>query len=93
MAKALLWALPGVALYVVLMGVASNRLGPERFEKAQKTMGVFGLLIWWISDVFFGSAGAIAASTILMAIGFPAVSVYVVALLIQEMRDTSRLKN
>jgi hypothetical protein len=92
MAKALLWALPGVALYMVLMGIASNRLCPERFEKAQKTAGIFALLVWWIPDVFFGSHGALAASTIFMAIGFPAAAVYVVALLIQEMRDTSSLK-
>jgi len=93
MAKALLWALPGVALYVVLIGIASNRLCPERFEKAQKTVGIFALLIWWIPDVLLGSAGAIAASTVLMVIGFPTASLYVVALLIQEMRDTPSLKN
>jgi hypothetical protein len=93
MANALLCALPAVAAYVVLMGIASKRLCPERFEKAQKTLWIFVLFIGWLPRLLLGDPGAVELVAILVAIGFPVVSAYVVALLIQETREVSRSKS
>jgi hypothetical protein len=81
----LIWAVPGIVVWVALQVAAERWLTGERDDKAKKYgFAPLFLLLWYGIDALLGFTGALEVEELLLIAGFPIAAAYLALLLIAE---------
>ena len=92
MPRALVWAIPGIALWAVLQVIASRYCTGWRAVKYKYGFAALGLFVWWLPNLVIGETGASEVEQGVLIAGFPIAAFYLAYLLIGEWRGRLMVK-
>ena len=87
MSRYLIWAIPGVVVWIVLQVLANRWCTGWREEKYKYGFIALGLFAWWLPNLALGENGASELEQAVLIGGFPIADLYLLYLLIGEWRD------